>query len=167
MAIDASIGTITANSYVTEEEAEAYFAERSHSSKWSVVAEKEPFLITCSRMLDWNLTFLGVKTSDVQSMQFPRSGILFASGNEYPSDIIPNEVKFAVFELILSFLSSDRTSDSSLAGIDQVKAGPLFVKATPGGYGSTKPTVIPDHVRRILIDFISSSSISVVRLMRA
>lgn len=166
MTLDATIGTQTANSYPTLEEATAYFENRMHSTAWTSIVDKESALITASRMLDWNLTFQGVKTSDVQSMQFPRVGIVLPSGYEVPSTVIPQEIKYAVYELALSFASGDRTADSSLAGIEQVKAGPLFVKATPAGVGSTKASVIPDHIRRLLQDFLVSSGIGVVRLMR-
>lgn len=167
MALDATVGSITANSYVTELEAEEYFVDRAHSSAWSAISEKEPFLIICSRMLDWQLTFSGAKTSDIQAMQFPRTGVILRNGYTVPDDIIPSEVKFAVFELALSFISKDRTADPSLAGIEQVKAASLFIKASPGGYGDTKSKVIPDHVRQILSEYLMNSSVSVVRLLRA
>jgi hypothetical protein len=167
MALDATVGSIMANSYVTEDEADDYFADRMHSALWDSVTNKEAFLVSNSRILDWQLKFSGYKTSDIQSMQFPRTGIVLRSGYVVPSDTIPSEVKFAVFELTLASISRDRTADSSLAGIEQVKAGPLFIKASLGGYASSHPKVIPDHVRNILSEYIMSSGIGVVRLERA
>lgn len=164
--LDATVGSLIANSYVTEEEADAYFEDRLHSS-WDSVTDKSSALITASRMLDWMLTFKGVKTTDLQSMQFPRVGVILSNGYEVSESIIPQEVKFATFELAHSFLSADRTADSSMAGIEQVKAGPLFIKATPAGIDSTKSKVIPEHIRSLLADFIMNGSIGVVRLMRA
>lgn len=167
MSIDASVGTETANSYVTVEEADAYFADRSGSANWETIVDKEARLITASRLLDWYLSFKGSKVSFSQSMQFPRYGMVSVSGNEYPSTLIPNEVKFAVFELTLSSLSGDRTMDNSLAGIEQVKAGSLFIKATPAGYNSTKASVIPEHIQKLLSDLVAQGNVGVVRLMRA
>jgi len=167
MALIATIASSDANSYVTEAEGDAYFAERMHSSKWDAIVDKEAALITASRMLDWNLTFNGSPTTNEQSMKFPRIDLIRVDGRSVSSAIIPIEVKFATFELALAFASKDRTADNSLAGIEQVKAGPLFVKATPAGYDSTNISLIPSHIRKILSDFITSSGIGVVRLMRA
>lgn len=167
MPIEAEAGSLSANSYVTEEEADDYFLDRAHSSAWTDSLDKEPLLITASRMIDWQLKFTGNKTSDIQAMQFPRTGVVLSDGYEVPVDIIPQEVKFAVFELALSFIASDRTADSALSGIEQVKAGPLFVKAVPGGYGDTSPKVIPDYIRKMLSEYIMSGSIGVVWLQRA
>jgi len=167
MALDNSIGTPTANSYVSVVDADAYFLQRSNSSKWTTVIDKDAALITASRLLDWQLKFDGEKTSALQSMQFPRTGIWMSDGLEYPVDVIPQEMKFAVYELAYLSIGVDRTADNSLAGIDQVKAGPLFIKATPSGYGSTKSDIIPQFIKSMISDFIISSSIGVVRLMRA
>ena len=164
--IDASIGTTTANSYVTTEEMDAYFLERVNSTKYVATLDKDAAAISASRLLDWQLKFDGYKASSSQSMQFPRSEIYLSDGTLVPNNIIPMEVKYATFELIYLSIGTDRLADNSLAGIDQVKAGPLFVKATPGGYGSTKAEIIPEFIRKILLDFTISSSIGVVRLMR-
>ena len=167
MALIATIASPDANSYVTEAEATLYFAERMHSSKWDAIVDKASSLITASRMLDWNLTFNGTPATDDQSMKFPRVDLIRMDGRSVSSTIIPLEVKYATFELALAFADKDRSADNSLSGIEQVKAGPLFVKATPAGYDSTNISLIPNHIRHILIDFITSSGIGVVRLMRA
>lgn len=167
MALDATVGGISANSYVTVEEANTYFADRLHASAWTAFAGKEAALITASRLLDWELRFQGFKADSAQAMQFPRTDVTLSDGSELSTTIIPQEIKFAVFELALKSLTSDRTAESDLAGIEQVKAGPLFVKATPAGYESTQAKVIPDHIRKLLSDFILNGSMSVVRLMRA
>lgn len=167
MALDATVGSTTANSYVTVAEADAYFLERANSSKWAVSTEKAALLMTASRMIDWQLAFQGSKVSELQSMQFPRTGVILPSGYEVPATIIPTEVKFAVFELAYSTIGADRVADSPLAGIEQVKAGPLFVKATPAGNDSTKANAIPDHVRQLLLNYLVQSGIGVYRLIRA
>jgi len=167
MAIDYSVGTTTANSYVSVQEADAYFLQRANSAKWEPVEDKEAALITASRLLDWQLKFDGEKVSATQSMQFPRTEVWMSDGLEYPSDIIPSEIKYAVFELAYLSIGVDRTADNALAGIDQVKAGPLFIKSTPAGYGSTKSEIIPQFIKTMISDFIVSTSIGVVRLMRA
>lgn len=166
MALNAEVGSLLANSYVTEAEADAYFLDRSNASQWSTSTEKEALLITASRLLDWNLKFKGSKTSELQSMQFPRTGVELSSGYAVPVDVIPTEVKFAVFELALSSMTTDRMADNPLAGIEQVKAGPLFIKSAAVSDNPKNP-VISDSIRSLLSGYLSSAGIGVYRLIRA
>jgi len=166
MPLDATVGTTTANSYVTVAEADAYFADRANATAWSTSTEKDQLLITASRLLDWQLQFAGTKTSELQSMQFPRTGIILPSGYEVPNNIIPTEVKYAVFELALSSIGTDRVADNPLAGLDTVTAGPLTIKtSTPSD--NPRTATIPDHIRAILAGYLASAGIGVYRLIRA
>lgn len=167
MSLDATVGTTTANSYVTAEEAILYFEDRLHSSAWGDFEYQETALVTASGMLDWFITWKGIKTLDEQSMQWPRSNVTRPSGVSVDDDIIPNEVKVAVYELALVSMVEDRVAENSLAGLNQVQAGPLMIKTDGGGFDSTKKESIPDHVYKILSDLTSRGGAGVVRLMRA
>lgn len=164
MALDATVGTLTANCYATVEEANAYFADRANADAWASSTEQEQLLITASRLIDWQLQFAGYKTSELQSMQFPRTGIVLASGYSVPSDIIPTELKYAVFELALSSVGTDRVSDNPLAGLDTVTAGPLTIK-TSDSSNNPKNQTIPDYIRGMLSGYLAS--IGIYRLIRA
>ena len=165
MTLVADVGSPIANSYVTVAEADAYFDERANASLWSTSTEKESLLITASRLLDWQLKFKGSKTSELQSMSFPRSDIELSSGYIVPSDSIPTELKWAVFELALLSVGTDRVADNPLAGIDQVKAGSLFIKTAPPS-SNPKTPIIPDYIRTLLKDFTSTAGVGVYRLIR-
>ena len=166
MALNADVGASEANSYVTEEEADAYFEDRSHADAWEEFENKEAALVTASRMLDWYVSWKGYRSSDVQSMLWPRMSVLRRDGSEVASDTIPAEVKTAVYELALSSLEDDRTSDDPLAGIEQVKLSSLMIKADSGDYDSTSAAAIPEKVWKILSDLYSRSGFGVVRLVR-
>lgn len=168
MAIDATVGSSTANSYVTLEEADDYFADRAHSSEWEESSEQSQLLITASRMLDWYVTWKGYRSSTTQSMQWPRTGVYRKDGSEVDPTIIPTDVKTAVFELALSSIDDDRTADSDLAGIEEVQVSTLKIKADDGDYNSTAAETIPEKIWKILSDLYSTGGgVSVVRLMRA
>lgn len=167
MALNATVGSADANSYVTVQEASAYFANRTHSSEWGEFDNQPAALATASQMLDWYMKWKGTKSTTTQSMQWPRVDALRPDGTEIANDVLPPELKVAVYELALSSLDEDRTADDPLAGIEQVKAGTLMVKASMGGYDSTSEDAIPEKVMKILSDIISSGSVGVVRLMRA
>lgn len=165
MALNATPGASDANSYVTLEEANAYFVDRPHSSAWGESSEQESMLILASRMLDWYVHWKGYRSSTTQSMLWPRTGVIRRDASEIATDIIPSEVKIAVYELALSSIEEDRTIDSALAGLEEIKAGSLTVKANINDPDS--PDVIPEKIWRILSDLYSRGSMSVVRLMRA
>lgn len=167
MALNATVGSTTANSYVTLEEANTYFADRVHADKWDAFVDKEALLITSSQMLDWYFKWKGVKVNDAQSMKWPRMGAIRRDGSVIDDTIIPPEVKVAVYELALSSIEADRTDDFSLFGLEQVKAGSLMVKASGSQKTSTAKEAIPEKVSKILSDLYVKGSFNVVRLMRA
>lgn len=167
MALIATVGSPDANSYVTVQEAAAYFSHRTHSEAWGEFDEQPAALCTASQMLDWYIKWKGIKASAEQAMLWPRTEVSRNDGTLVADDIIPPELKVAVYELALSSLDADRTEDNPLAGIDQVKAGTLMVKASAGGYDSTSEDTIPEKVWNILSDLYNSGDISVVRLVRA
>ena len=166
MFLDATVGTSTANSYVTEAEADEYFINRSNATSWEMSTQKEALLITASRLIDWQLQFKGAKTFESQSMKFPRTGIIMSDGETIPSDIIPVEIKYAVFELALLSMESDRVSDDPLAGLKEVKAGPLTVKTATPNENPKNPT-IPEFIKTLLSGFLASRNVGVYRLIRA
>ena len=165
MALNATVGSPNANSYVTLEEATAYFADRIHTDLWTEFTNQEGALVTASRMLDWYVTWKGYRSSSEQAMQWPRTNVVRRDGSSVDDTIIPNDVKTAVFELALVSLEEDITDSDPLAGIEQVKAGSLMVKADTDDYGSD---TIPEKIWKILADlYTQGGGISVVRLMRA
>ena len=168
MGLDASVGTSTANSYVTVVESDAYFETRLHgTSSWSTLASKESALITASKMLDWFVTWKGTKVLASQSLDWPRDNATRPSGVTVEDDVIPDDVKVAVYELAFASIGGDRVAESSLDGLLQVQAGPLMLKTDGGGFDSTKKESIPDHIWKILSDLITTGTFGVVRLMRA
>ena len=158
MALDATVGTDTANSYVTEAEAEVYMDDRSYASAWSTFADKSKLLITSSSFIDWYLKFKGTKATSAQSMQWPRLGAVRPDGVYVDSTIIPREVKIAVCEMALSSLESDRTDEDPLAGISQLKVSSLSITAGPSKPNQTNRPVIPPKIHKILSDLLSSQS---------
>jgi len=167
MALNATVGSPDANSYVTVAEAAGYFADRSHSESWDEFENQSAVLITSSNMLDWYIKWKGYRSSTTQAMLWPRTGVTRRDGTLVDTDILPQELKVAVYELALSSLEEDRTVDNAMAGIEQIKAGSLMVKADNGGIDTTSADTIPEKIWKILSDLYSSGDMSVVRLMRA
>ncbi len=166
MALDATVGGASTNSYVTVSEANSYFADRSHADAWEDEENQAAALVTASQAIDWYVTWKGQRATGTQSMDWPRVGVLDKVGTEYPLDVIPQDVKTATYEMALASLDADRMADSDLAGLSEVRAASLMIKTDDGLY-NTKPDTIPDHIWKILDGLTTKSGIGVVRLMRA
>ena len=167
MALDATVGGVSANSYVTVEEADAYFLDRSHSELWTdILPGKDAILVTASRTLDWFFKYKGTKATDAQSMYWPRIDAVRNDGTTIDSTVIPPELKVAVFELALSSIEEDPSLDNELAGLSAVQAGPLSIRTAGGIYPRQKQN-IPDRVRAIVRDLTTNSGARVIWLNRA
>jgi hypothetical protein len=117
MAIRTSLGTPTANSYVSVASANSYFEVRDNSDAWDALSTsaftntstgqrvaKEQLLIQATREIDFNLRFHSAKynqgmkgQSTYQNLEFPRWDNTDASANLY----LPDEVKYATYEQAL------------------------------------------------------------------
>lgn len=108
------IGT---NSYVSLDEANAYFAERLYASEWGVATstEKEKALITAARMID-RCAFSGKVAAADQAMAWPRVNVREDQGRDL-NLIVPRQVKDAQCELGYALLKSDLTADSGKRGL--------------------------------------------------
>ncbi len=164
--LDATVGSATANSYVTLEEAIEYFSHRSHASGWEDLDNQENALITATSVIDWYITWKGVRVNGTQALDWPRSSVYDKAGELYSEDVIPIDVKTAVFEYLLSSLTLDRTADGSLAGLAEVRAGSLMLKTDDGVYNTT-PDTIPDKIWKILSGLTTKAGAGVVWLKRA
>lgn len=83
------------SSYLTVAEAQAYFDERLNTDAWdsSIVSDKTKALAQATRIVD-RLNFLGVKTEDTQTNQFPRDD----------DTTVPTDIQYATAEIALALL---------------------------------------------------------------
>lgn len=91
----------TANSYVTVVNYDSYLNARYPARTDISDAQAEAYIL---RAMDYfeELPFVGVKASDVQSLQWPRSNIVI-DGYGKSVDEIPKEVLSAIYELAYGF----------------------------------------------------------------
>lgn len=137
MAIEATVGGESSNSYVTLAEAEAYFAERLHSDAWAGASEsdKEKALLTACRRLERLRYWDGNQpalTDPRQALTFPRTRDVDADG----SYIIPQPVKDAQCEEALALLSrgaeQERRRSLQAAGVTSFSVEGLSESYAPG-----------------------------------
>jgi hypothetical protein len=169
MALDASIGTTTANSYALVAEADAYYVDMFNRPLWasSSNANKEAALVTASRMLDYYTDWVGTPVTDVQAMGWPRDSAYNQVGTLYSNTAIPMPVKFAVYELAYYILENGGLSFAQQV-IDEVRVSSINVKFSENGVIAG----IPDYIMS-LVRFIGTSNVSLngnahtVRLVRS
>ncbi len=137
LTLKSSIGTPTANSYVTVGSANTYFASRINSDQWNDISggtsntatvrqKKEGLLIQATREIDHQYRYFGSKfnagieeQSDFQNLEFPRGHHIDADSNEF----IKEEIKFATYEQALWLLerrSQRRTEEGATVQLDMV-----------------------------------------------
>ena len=174
MALDTSIGTLTANSYATLAEADTYHSTRLHNAQWAAAeeADKEVALLWATRMLDNGVEFVGRRYGlhQEQALQWPRYGVFDSNRYYIEEDVIPKQVKDAQCELAWLLLQSDRTSPSTgaaVASIRDITVGPIKL-----GFNESKDTI--DVIPRGVIDLLQGLGVAVsakgpksIRLLRA
>ena len=134
------------NSYVTVEEADAYFADRLDVAVWVSAdpAQKGQALMTATSMLD-EMTWAGSAISESQFLAFPRTCeyfdpklgmMVFLDGT-----ITPQRVINATYELAYHLLNNDGLLDNT-GSVEEISIGPIRLS----GLKSASP--IPSHVSR-------------------
>jgi len=139
----------SANSFVSVEYADSYFANRLFSAKWDDADDKAAALITATQAICFYFTprrdyvpapngagyyrtaptWTGLPTDSSYSLPWPRTGMLNLNGGAIGSTEIPRELKDATCELALHLLPEDRflDNDTTIKGISSVKAGSVEI----------------------------------------
>ena len=130
MALVATVGASTSNSYVTQAEATTYFVLHPKSDTWKALGsdEKDTFLIAATRQIemqtlrgDKNDTAMSSGVPD-QSLHFPRS-----TDTDDGSEFIPDAIKRACYEQAVHLASTgggvDTRSQLQAQGVASVSIG--------------------------------------------
>lgn len=168
MAIDATVGGASANSYATIAEADAYFATRTPSTSWDAATEpeKDAALQSAARRVDQERfvghtvkPINGTSSEPTQALAFPRYSLVSREGWVYLHTVIPEGVKRAQFEIAYALLDGSLTlADLGLEGFDRAKIGPLEVDIRH----QRKAGTLPQAARRELDEFLRTTGASVI-----
>lgn len=116
MALDATVGGSSSNSYATVAEADAYFADLLTSAAWTAVSDKSAALVSATRLFEL-FQFHGEPLTTTQALAFPR--VLYPL---HDGSAIPNEVKEALFEAALSLAQKAAAASGSTPTREQLRA---------------------------------------------
>jgi len=160
MAIDATPGGASADSFVTDTDATAYMATRLHVAEWTaaVTADKEASLKWASRLLDVQ-DWAGTVAAAAQALRWPRSGVEDLEGGIFGSDIVPQWLKDATAELALELIKSNRTADSDTRGFSKIKVDVIELEIDK----YDRASAIPDAVYDLIRPYLASQGVTLVR----
>ena len=143
MALVATVGGSTSNSYVTRAEADAYFQLGMHdkSLTWFQldVEDKDQYLIKATLIID-SQKLRGSKYTTTATSGVPDQRLHFPRGQDYDdsTEYIPIDVKLATYEqaIYLALAGGDTTRQQLQAqGVTSVSVGDVSES-----YASDKPT---------------------------
>src|SRR5688500_17193169 len=109
--------TVGVNSYITAEEATAYFDLRLYSDDWLGVstADQEKALVMARRFIDQQ-QFAGDRTAADQLLAWPRTGIANVDSATVPQDVLD-----AQCEMALSLIRDDLTLNDTSRGVRSLR----------------------------------------------
>lgn len=120
----------SADSYVTVEEADAYFNTRVDVAAWQEadVPLKEQALLTAAAALE-RYQWVGVIADPSQPLAWPRVGSYFdpRAGYIVPLSGVPRGVKHAQMELAYHYINNDGVLDEGTSAT-KVQVGPIKVE---------------------------------------
>jgi len=161
MAIDATVGGESSNSYGTIERLDLLLLDMVGTASWDDLSEetKERCAITATDLIDQH-EYKGATAADDQALKFPRTGISDGDGRAIADDEIPRIVEKAWATWAFA-LSQDDTllSDTGLEGFNRLKAGKVEIEPRH----TRRAGAMPEHVKRFLRPLLKNSGGRVVR----
>lgn len=150
---DATVGGVSANSYVSVADADDYFTAHLDNSFWAVpTAKKQAALVMATNRLEAE-RFGGETTASTQALEWPRMYVVDYNGHTpyIPSDTIPTQLKQATYELALYYLKRQAgefsVDENDLETLSGYKLGPMDFKIKDG----IKADRLPTNVQNLLM----------------
>lgn len=145
--------TVGTDTYVTVEEADAYYAQSLDFDTWDALdtTQKERALVTATRTLDRQV-WQGTKTDPLQDLQWPKTNVVDRDGNVLDPLIVPEDIKTAEIVLALMLYLDPTVASNKNAGtnIKHLKAGSAEVEYFRPQTGGRFPTIIMELIGQYL-----------------
>lgn len=156
MALDATLGGPSANSFQTLAEADARAAERTHLAAYKAADDpaKTTALLTAAALMTYAFRWDGLLKDDDQALPWPRTNVYDPDGRYIEDNEIPPAVLEAQLLLADFVLRADRTKEPALLGkgIDSIKVGPIAITAAKA-LGTSPTAPFPPAVLDLLAPY--------------
>lgn len=151
LVLETGEGLDDANSYVSRDEADAYYAiDLVFAPTWAAFTdeEKDTRLIWATRLMDQQCTFLGYPTyPTVQALRWPRCGIVNRDGVAVSETSVPRAIKQATAELLKYAVTADPSVDPAAVDIQRVVVDVVEVHFQEGARTVNVPALINQILR--------------------
>lgn len=162
--IDATIGGLSSNSYITLSRSMDLAATLPHMDEWftEVDINRAQLLTHATRMIDLHFVPKGRKANDSQALWWPQSRIYYADTTVWiPSEIIPSFVEYATLEWALALYQNPNPYAEIASGLRMLDT-PSYRMEFTGDRQSIVPKIISD----LLSPYCNRRLNSWVRLVR-
>jgi hypothetical protein len=148
MAIDATAGGASADSYTTVAEADTYHDNHLYATDWTgaTTANQEKALKMATRILDEKIDWSGLKTSESQALAWGRTGVT-DDGYSVSSSIVPSPIKNATSEFARHLLGSDLTVDAQGKGLSSMAVGSITLSFDKTDTAGVIPSIVQEMLR--------------------
>lgn len=170
MPFESTLGSASANSYVTVGEADAYFEFHLYADLWPATSEeadvrrKQQALVMATRALDTQ-EYIGYRKTSTQSLKWPRfvcatftANDLYTFGEgtlpeELTGGAIPARLKDAVCDLALHLLANDPTADvdESLSQFSSISLPGISLSMRAGAREGGLPSHVFEKIYPLLV----------------
>lgn len=142
-----------ANSYITVVEYSSWANSRYGSARNTLPADELSYESIILRATDYfeAQPLIGSKETYAQNMQFPRTGVT-VDGFSIPSNVIPREVKLAIFELTYAEEQGVEQGGTTEAQVIEKTVGPITLK-----YASTGEETVIESASPALDKLLNTS----------
>lgn len=146
-------GKVDSNAYADAADGDAYHEGHLYASAWTGASagQKDAALVMATRLIDSQCQFGGVRTNDLQALQWPRENCRDVdagrwTGGVVASNVVPKGVRGATCEMARELLILDRTAAPPGEGLKyQNSAG------NQTGYDKKDTRQIISHVARSML----------------
>jgi len=110
MALDVTVGGVSSDSYVSRDDADAYWANRGSPVAWTSLTsdEKDAALRYATEWLDSNYSWYSTICTTTQALGFPRNSWFDSEGRTIMGcGVIPTKIKNATCEMALQHINEN------------------------------------------------------------
>jgi len=149
MALDATIGGASSDSYISVADADTYHGTNLNVTDWTgaIAANKEKALKMATRLLDERIDWVGSKNTDAQALRWPRGLVTTPDGYAVETTEIPTAVTNATAEFAKYLIASDRTGDADGKGIASLGVGAIDLTFDKTDTADVLPSIVREMLR--------------------
>ena len=131
--VEDGTGVVTANSYVTVEEADAILEYMIHATAWhsADLVLKEKLVVWATEILDIRTTWKGCKTHETSGLAWPRTGVYNSEHILIADNSVPKEVKTATSILANHLIGNDPNEVNSQSNLEMIQADVVVLRFDP------------------------------------